>query len=86
MQTNADKRRRKHVLHDSANLDISQSQMNMSANTVGQLLGYLKRRFKKQVGVTSQAAGAVYVQLAFVAVVIPLLRFPSVCEQSRLSE
>lgn len=56
-------RRRKHVLCDSGNLDILQSQMNMSANTVGQILGYLKRRIRKQVGVTSQAAGTVYAQL-----------------------
>lgn len=55
---------RKHVLCDSGNLDISQSQMNMSANTAGQLLGYLKRRFRKQASVTSQAAGTVYVQLS----------------------
>lgn len=59
-----DKWCRKHVLCSSGNLDILQSQMNMSANTVGQLSGYLKRRFKKQVGVTSQAAGTVYVQLS----------------------
>lgn len=64
MQIHADKRCRKHVLCDSGNLDISQSQMNMSANTAGQLLGYLKRRFRKQAGVTSQAAGTVYVQLS----------------------
>lgn len=59
MQMHPDKWCRKHVLCNSGNLDILQSQMNMSANTVGQLLGYLKRRFKKQVGVTSQAAGTV---------------------------
>ncbi len=64
MQIHADKRCRKHVLCDSGNLDISQSQMNMSANTAGQLSGYLKRRFRKQAGVTSQAAGTVYVQLS----------------------
>ncbi len=64
MQIHADKWCRKHVLYDSGNLDISQSQMNMSASTAGQLLGYLKRRFRKQAGVTSQAAGTVYVQLS----------------------
>ena len=48
MQIHADKRCRKHVLCDSGNLDISQSQMNMSANTAGQLLGYLKRRFRSR--------------------------------------
>lgn len=39
------------------NLDISQSQVNNSANTAGQRLGYLKRRLRKQPGVTSRAAG-----------------------------
>lgn len=64
MQIHADKRCRKHVLCDSGNLDISQSQMNMSANTVGQLLGYLKRRFGERASVTSEAAGTVYVKLS----------------------
>ena len=74
MQIHADKRCRKHVLCDSGNLDISQSQMNMSANTAGQLLGYLKRRFRKPAGVTSQAAGTVCVQLT----VIPSCRYRTV--------
>lgn len=51
---------RKHVLCDSGNLDISQSQMNMSANTAGQPLGYLKRRLRKQAGVTLHAGGTVF--------------------------
>lgn len=64
MQIQVDKRCREHVLWDSGNLDISQSQMNLSAKTAGQLWGYLKRRFREQTGVTSHAAGTVYMQLS----------------------
>lgn len=51
--------------------------MNMSANTAGQPWGYLKRRFRKQDAVTSQAAGTVNTQLSgtrlsFVVAVISL--------------
>lgn len=84
MQMHADMWCRKHVLCNSGNLDILQSQMSMSANTVGQLSGYLKRRYKKQVGVTSQAAGTVSVQLS--GQVLPLLWVLSCFPSAWLSE
>lgn len=47
----------KHVLCDSGNLDISQSQMSMSASAAGQTIGLFKERIqRKRASVTSQAA------------------------------
>lgn len=44
-------------LCDSGNLDISQSQMSMSASTAGQTIGLFKERIqRKRASVTSQAA------------------------------
>lgn len=85
MQIHADKRCRKHVHCDSGNLDISQSQMNMSANTAGQTIGLFKEEIQKAgrcyiTGSRDCLRAAQQTRIAFVVVVILLLQSPSVCE------
>lgn len=82
MQIHIDMRCRKHVLCDLENLDISQSQMNMSANTAGQLPGYLKKRFRKQAGVTSQQRDCLHAARWPLLWSLSFLSSRTVCEPS----